>query len=136
VIRSVEASHDTPTELSLEFDVEGGHGFWIAARARGSDGSVAHTTPVYVVREGLRFWKYEAVGDLIAKRIQHLGEVEELVSESRRRVESGDTPDHDLPVRRLAEQGEELLRRVRAARRIYDALLAEAGREGELRRDR
>ena len=58
VIRSAESADPKQPEVRLEFTVDGGQGCWIAARARAGDGTSAHTTPVYVMREGLRFWKY------------------------------------------------------------------------------
>jgi hypothetical protein len=47
-------------------------GCWLAARARAGDGTSAHTTPVYVVREGLRFWKFEWLDELLTKRLASL----------------------------------------------------------------
>ena len=72
VIRKVTPDRDSQSELALDFEVDAGFGFWIAARAKGSDGSQAHTTPVYVVQEPLRFWKHEAAQELIASRLESL----------------------------------------------------------------
>ena len=50
VIRRAAGQGDN--QLSLEFDLEVGHGIWIAARASAGPGYVAHTTPVYVTVGG------------------------------------------------------------------------------------
>ncbi|MBI2433992.1 MAG: CehA/McbA family metallohydrolase, partial [Candidatus Hydrogenedentes bacterium] len=58
VIREITSSGPYQEELELEFELSSGNGCWIAARAEGSDGSRAHTTPIYVVRPPFRFWKF------------------------------------------------------------------------------
>ncbi|MFA6241040.1 MAG: CehA/McbA family metallohydrolase, partial [Candidatus Hydrogenedentales bacterium] len=81
-VKQVNSSDPKKSEISVDFVLPSGNGFWIAAMADGSDGSKAHTTPVYVVRKGLRFWKYDAVDDLIAKRMTSLAEVDALVADT------------------------------------------------------
>jgi hypothetical protein len=76
VLRAATSDDPQRPEARLDFTVEAGHGFWIAARARAGDGTSAHTTPVYVVREGLRFWKFEGLEDLLAKREESLRQIE------------------------------------------------------------
>ena len=88
-IRKTTPDSDSQSELSLDFEVDAGFGFWIAARAKGSDGSQAHTTPVYVVQEPLRFWKHEAAQELIATRLDSLAEIEKLVADTRRLEKDG-----------------------------------------------
>ena len=130
VIRHVQTSHSGEHELNLSFDLEGGDGFWIAARAEGADGSRAHTTPVYVIRKPLRFWKYNQVEQLITTRLHSLDEVERLVQQATS-ISQGEVAHERLAqgegtgwweVKRLAEQGPELLERVAEARRIYGRL--------------
>jgi hypothetical protein len=132
VIKTAEPTDPQQAELIADFEVDPGHGFWIAARAEGADGSRAHTTPVYVVRPGLRFWKYEEVEALIAKRLANLDEIEALVKDRVLAAGRGEL-DADLAGRQLARQGPELLARVAAARLIYDDLKAVAERERPLR---
>ncbi len=108
-------------ELEVELEVPAGHGFWLAARAEGGDGSRAHTTPIYVIRKGLRFWKHEAVGELIAKRLACLAEIEQIVAEAKKRNRAGQV-EGDRTIMQLALQGDRLLERVAAARQIYDEL--------------
>ena len=85
VIRSIEQTEPSQTELSLDFEIDSSDGFWIAARVSEKPGiefrnrTEAHTTPIYVVREGLRFWKHVEVEKLITDRLADLDEVEELI---------------------------------------------------------
>lgn len=132
-IEATTASSADETELVLDFELPPGNGFWIAARAEGSDGSRAHTTPIYVVREGLRFWKYEGIEDLIAKRETSLAEIEQIVAEAIAQNDAG-TVNDNRPIQQLALQGPELLERVQAAREIYAGLRETAGKEAALRR--
>jgi len=52
----------------------------IAARAKAVNGTTAHTTPVYIVRNGLRYWRFDGLNGLIAKRLRarttHSGQVD------------------------------------------------------------
>jgi hypothetical protein len=132
VIRSEESSDRTRKELSLDFEIDAGDGFWIAARVQGNDGTAAHTTPIYVVRDGLRFWQFEEVSSQIAKRRKSLDEVEQIVADASRRNQAGELTT-DRALQQLALQGAELLRRVAAARAIYDQLEQAATKEKPLR---
>ncbi|MGD2108885.1 MAG: CehA/McbA family metallohydrolase, partial [Phycisphaerae bacterium] len=80
VLRSIGPPESDRPELTVEFDLPVGDGFWIAARAEGSDGSRAHTTPVYVVRPPLRFWAHRRVSDLIRQRHISLSEIEGVIA--------------------------------------------------------
>ena len=65
-------------ELSLEFELDPGQGCWLAARAFANDGSLAHTTPIYLKRPNLRFWNHDEVPSLIDQQLDSLVEVEKL----------------------------------------------------------
>jgi hypothetical protein len=132
VIRSAESSDPTKKELSLDFDIDAGYGCWVAARVQASDGRKAHTTPVYVVREGFRFWKFDGIDDLLAKGLSGLAEVEKIVADARKLNDEGNVNDNRY-VQQLAVQGPELLERVQAARAIYGQLKQVAAKERELR---
>jgi hypothetical protein len=131
-IQSVQPTSPGQKELSLEFDVDPGNGFWIAARAEGADGSRAHTTPIYVVRPGLRFWKFEDVDPLIAKRLASLDDVDGMVKEHMEMVARGGD-DTNLTDRQIALEGPELMTRVAAARKIYEDLKKIAEQERPMR---
>ncbi len=98
-----------------------GQGCWLAARARAGDGTSAHTTPVYVVREGLRFWKFDGLDELLAKRLASLAEIEQMVAEARRLNAEGKLGT-DRARKQLAWQGDALLERVALARQLYEDL--------------
>lgn len=129
VLRAAESTDPKRPEAELDFTVEAGHGFWIAARARAGDGTSAHTTPVYVVREGLRFWKFDGLEALLAKREESLRQIEAIVAEAKRLTAEGRL-ETDRYRQQLALQGDALLERVILARGIYAELrrLAEAER--------
>ncbi len=120
VIQSGESDGKAET-LTVNVEVKPGGGCWIAARAEASDGTKAHTTPVYVVREGLRFWKHDAAKALIAKRRASLREIDQIVADAKRRNDAGEV-EADRAVKQLALQGDALLERVEAAKKIYDEL--------------
>ncbi len=133
VIRSSESQDPNRPEAQLDFTVEAGQGCWIAARARGGDGTSAHTTPVYIVRPGLRFWKFDGLEELIARRLGSLKEIEEIVAEARRLDAEGKL-ETDRYRKELARQGDLLLERVSSARRQYDDLKKIAEAERSVRR--
>ena len=142
VIGRIQPSDPEENELRLSFELEGENGYWIAARAEGTDGSLAHTTPVYLVRKSLRFWNYDKVERLIATRLHSLDEVERLVDRARA-MHGGEVTDEPRgegertawwEIRRLAEQGPELLVRVAEARSIYGQLRQRWKLEGSQRK--
>jgi hypothetical protein len=137
VIRSAESSDPQRPDTQVDFTVDAGSGCWLAARARAGDGTSAHTTPVYVVREGLRFWKFDALDGLLEKRRASLAEIEKIVADARRDNNEGKL-ENDRYRKQLALEGDLLLERVTLARKLYDDLkqVAEAERpvRGAVRR--
>lgn len=129
VIRSAESSDPKHPEVQLDFTVDSGPGCWLAARARGGDGTSAHTTPVYVVRDGLRFWKFDGLDELIAKRLASIAEIEQIVAEAKQLNAEGKL-EQDRYRKELARQGDALQERVTLARNLYADLqrIAEAER--------
>ena len=120
VVAHAEASGDEE-ELIIDLELDGENGFWVAARAEGTDGSKTHTTPVYVVRDPFRFWKFDQVEDLITRRFNSLSEVEKIVADAVARNEQGEVEDNRT-IKQLALQGPQLLERVEAAKQLYDDL--------------
>jgi hypothetical protein len=118
VIKEVTAGEEGAEELELDFEVDGGQGCWIAANVVATEGYRAHTTPVYLVREGFRFWNYAAVEGLLAARATSLDEVEQIVADATAKRERGETAD-DRPLDQLALQGPALLERVAESRQTY-----------------
>jgi hypothetical protein len=132
VIQSAESSENKSPEAKLDFTLNAGMGFWIAARARAADGTSAHTTPVYVRREGLRFWKYDGLGELLAKREESLRQIESIIAEAKR-LDSEGKLEKDRYRKLLATQGDALLERVALARTMYADLRRTAETERPLR---
>ncbi len=132
VIKSVAADNPDVEELEVELELEPQDGYWLAARVQATEGYAAHTTPVYIVREPLRFWKYEAVEGLLAKRRASLDEVAQIVAEATAAYQRGETASNKTKTE-LALQGPALLERVREARDLYDALEQTYRRERDLR---
>ena len=121
VINSVEADASNPTELEIDIKIDPSHGSWLAARAEGSEGYRAHTTPIYVVRDSLRFWKYDAVEELLAKRDASLSEIERIIADALDKQEKGEIGTNKL-LGELALQAGALRECVSKARRQYDEL--------------
>jgi len=131
VIKSIAPAGKNKTDLSLDFELESGNGFWIAARADGSDGSKAHTTPVYVTRKPLRFWKYHTIDELIAARMENLKDVEKLLE---RAIKIDKAPTHErLGLKLMVRQTPELQQRVSDARQFYEKLKQIADSERTMR---
>ncbi|HPD31683.1 MAG TPA: CehA/McbA family metallohydrolase [Phycisphaerae bacterium] len=130
-VRVAKPAKEGDTEIVLEFDMEAGHGCWLAAVTRATNGCHAHTTPIYVRREGLRWWKFEDVDQLLDKRLDSLSQIEKLVADAK----SKDlvTLEGDQELKQLALQGDELLKRVDAARKIYEQLRETAVKEKAIR---
>lgn len=131
VIRS-ETGKEGQAEVRLDFEIDAGQGFWIAARASAAEGLSAHTTPIYVIREGLRFWRPEAVSGLIDKTNGWLDEIEKIVADAKI-IDLAGKVETDRPIKQLAVQGDDLLKRVAAARKIYAELKGVAEKEKPLR---
>lgn len=132
VVRSAESGDRTP-EARVDFEIPSGNGCWIAARARAGDGTSAHSTPVYVIRDGLRFWKHDALEELLGKREASLKQIEGLVAEAKR-LDAAGKLGSDRYRKLLAKQGDALLERVAIARGIYRDLKWTAQQELERRR--
>ncbi len=123
VLREVEASSAEETELRLEAKVDGGFGCWLAAHATGQDGSEAHSTPVYVLRDGFRFWDVTQAAMLIQKQLAVLDEIETAVAEAVRVMSTARQP-LDYWNRWPAEQAVQIRRRIETTRQVYTGLLA------------
>lgn len=132
VIRTAESSELKQPVAELDFTADAGDGCWIAARARASNSTSAHTTPVYAVREGLRFWKFSDLDALFEKRLTSLAEIEQIVAEAKRMDAEGKL-EKDRYRKQLALQGDLLLERVTLARKLYADLKQTAEKERALR---
>lgn len=132
VIESVTGNGAGDDEIFLDATVPVKGGLWLALRGRAADGSLAHTTPVYIKRKGMRFWKTSAVEQLIDKRLEQLQEIEKIVADARQNVKDGASPGL-IEIQELAQQGEQLLERVQIARTLYAKLRRTFADEMKLR---
>jgi len=81
------------------------------------------------VRDGLRFWKYDDLDELIAKRLSSLDEIERIVTQAKELDAQGKL-ENDRYRKQLELEGDLLLERVAQARKLYAHLkdVAEAER--------
>jgi hypothetical protein len=83
VIASKTSEDQTVQELTLTAEVPAGFGGWLALRAYSHDGQGAHTSPIYVERDGFRTWNVHKAEWLID---QCLETIENYRTELRRVV--------------------------------------------------
>jgi len=126
VIEATEADRAGEKELALDFTVPAGSGCWLAARAYGWNDTAAHSSPIWVVREGLRCWDYDNAHKLVQKRMSNLDEI-------RTEYNTWKTRDPDHP---FVKQWPLLEPKIREAETLYHKLLKEAEREAVLRKTR
>lgn len=124
-----EVVSDDPQRDALELEVmlEPGHGCWLAAHAVGHDGSEAHSTPIYVVRQGFRHWNVDQAPALIEKQLAVLDEIERDLTESKRLASLGNSLDYWN--RLNAEQSDQVRERLERSRASYRELQATHQRE-------
>jgi hypothetical protein len=128
-----QATSSEQGEIEITATLDAGHGFWLAAYARGRDGSEAVTTPVYVVRDGFRFWNPGKVPAIIKRQLAVLGETDAALRECEEAVRSGTKP-LDYWSRWGAEQADEVRVRMDRAKQFYQNLDVVLTKELELRK--
>lgn len=133
VVATVTTNDLDQSHLTLETELEGGYGFWLAARVKDGLGAEGHTNPVYVKRKGFRHWNMSLVESLVEKRLQTLKDIENLVEEYRKMDEAGELWELDQYRGLVVDQGPELLERTALVRQIYLDLLETYAKEKELR---
>ncbi|MDP8242604.1 MAG: CehA/McbA family metallohydrolase [Candidatus Hinthialibacter antarcticus] len=116
VIKRIEPVQKNQEEIHVKFSLPAKDGFWIAARAKGSDGSQAHTTPIYVKKNNLRFWNIDETERLLDERMESLQEVEDMLEEYKSRFER---ESGNFLLMQYVQQGPELMKRVERARKAY-----------------
>jgi len=106
--------------------------FWFRPGVDFRNRAEAHTTPIYVIRNGLRFWKYDAVEKLIADRLSDLNEIEEMVRLAHQSKREGKNMlnskykgwDLEFRIDPIISMQDELKVRAQQAKTIYDNLLS------------
>jgi hypothetical protein len=120
-LKVISASTDDQEALEIETTLTAAQSCWLAVHARGRDGSQAHTTPIYLVRPGERFWDVTQAEALIGRQLSVLAETEAAVDEAERRFNGGANPNefyHRWP----AQQAEQIRQRIQQTRQTYEDL--------------
>lgn len=131
-IEEIQSPDDQQESLELELFLPTGYGFWLAVLVEGWDGSEAHTTPIYVTREGFRHWNLELASKLIKKQLAVLDETESALRESEEIMISTRNA-LDYWNRLNAEQADEVRKRIQKTREIYQSLESQAAKERHAR---
>lgn len=121
-VREVVSTDAGRGSLDLEFDLPTGFGGWVAATAEGHDGSLAHTSPVYLKRPGFRPWAWDKAPELLAKRFATLNQVEGLLTVLSDAMKQGRLGPQDYYNRLVASQAPWVLQRVKKVRGMYQEL--------------
>jgi hypothetical protein len=132
-IKEVFPTRPGQDELELTAQVPAGYGGWLAAHAVGQDRSEAHTTPVYVVRKGFRFWDVNQAEALIQKQLTILNEIDQAITGAEAAVKAGNQPlDYWNAV--PARQADQIRVRVHRVRQMYRDLQTTVATERTSRR--
>jgi hypothetical protein len=112
VIRAATSPSPNDDELRLDFELPARDSQWIAARVTTDNGGVAHTSPVYVLVNGQKFWDRTRLPALVKKRLEILDFGQERLK------------DVKYTAAFAPGEVEALSQRIAAARRRYEDLLA------------
>ncbi len=122
IIKEITSDNPAQETLELDFDFDVEFGTWIAACAFGHDGSRAHTTPVYVVREGYRFWDIKQVPELIANCYATLDSLEKSILDIKKSKTDGSIDPLNHFGMGIANQADEVLASIKKVRTKYKEL--------------
>jgi hypothetical protein len=115
---SEEPSHHS---IELQTTIQSEYGCWLAIHAIGHDGSEAHTTPVYVVRDGFRFWDPEQADAILDEQLAILHGTEVDLEKAEARA-AADTSGLDRWSQVNAAQADAVRERIRNTRQTYHDL--------------
>ncbi|MCG3200017.1 MAG: hypothetical protein GHCLOJNM_04546 [bacterium] len=133
VVASATSENPDQAELQLNLELPVEYGFWIAAQVEGWDQSVGHTTPVYVAREGYRFWNFQRAREIIAHYQRVLANLEGILTHLHDQDRAGKVSKMDFVNQGLLFGAPEVLERVERARGHYNNLLAVHDAEAQSR---
>lgn len=123
LIREVTASDDEASELlELDFTVPVNGGGWYAAEAECKDGTMAHTTAIYVSRNGMRTWSMDAVPERLESCHAILDQFEAELNEFLEDYNSGEMPPTHFFGQQLVVMAPEQIKRIEIVRDIYREL--------------
>jgi len=114
--------------LSLAYEMTAQESCWIAVRAYGKNGAVAHSAPIYVFVDGVEdFWKRSAVPQLVEKYKAKVEALMNSVPEIYQDLERWETAELVGPA--WEAQRPALRARAEMVLKRYDALLERASRD-------
>lgn len=122
VIKQVSSPDSVHGVVFLETMLDSKYGCWLALRATGHDGTMAHTTPVYVTRKGFRHWNADKVEALLDSRLAILDDVDALVQGFLDADEAGQTGPLDFRAHMFIKQSDKIFERTSFARNFYNQL--------------
>jgi hypothetical protein len=112
VIGSAASSDSTRQDLEVDVRVPAERSRWIAARVTTHNGGLAHTSPVYLLVDGRKFWDRDRLPELVGERLEILKYGEERLN------------DPKYTAAFAPGEVEALRQRIEAARQRYQELLA------------
>jgi hypothetical protein len=122
VIKSVKSDDPQQTELNLGCSVDSDDGFWIAAKVISYNGAQAHTTPIYVVRDGYRFWNVERAQQVINRCYGVLDEMEYELKHIINQHEKDQFPQSNLYGPMTAKMAPQAIKKIQQVRIMYEGL--------------
>ncbi len=125
----------TEVEISGSLPLEISHGGWLALRADGINGSQAHTSPIYIKRNGFRHWNPKLAPKLIDKYRSVLDETQRKILSIQEKYEENQLApldDWNIPI---AQNAEALLNEISSADSYFQELLTTLEKEEAQGRD-
>lgn len=122
LIRETPSSDEDAESIEDEFDLRPGYGAWVAVHVYGRDGSEAHTTPIYLIREGFRFWNVGRAEELIKARLTTIAEMEAELAQLEGQARNGRTPVTDMLWANVLTNADALRERFRNSRGVFEGL--------------
>ncbi|MDC7234397.1 MAG: CehA/McbA family metallohydrolase [Spirochaetales bacterium] len=117
------------TKEELTFNLPADKGFWAALRAYTTDGGMAHTAPVYIMREGYRFWNRKRLPNLVNKYTVELDKLAEDIKSYKTRYEAGQIPHMDTSSQMIGRKASEFLKEIEETKRAYEEMLIDYNEE-------
>ncbi|MEX0322696.1 MAG: CehA/McbA family metallohydrolase [Puniceicoccaceae bacterium] len=125
VIHAVGVGDADEARLATSFTIPADNSCWIAARVYAQNGSVAHTTPIYIKKPDQRHWNPKRVKDIINRQMAILDEIEGVLAAAEESARKGTLMHVDYWGKRSIEQADPLRERLEITRGLYRELLAE-----------
>jgi hypothetical protein len=123
-VAEIAATDRTTAKLVLETEIDPGFGGWYCAQVKAIDGTVAHSSPIYIERKGFRTWNPDRVAGLIKARRATLDDILAMVAEAEAQHQQPNAWAFDYYRRWAALQAPQVRERVAIVRALFDELEA------------